>query len=42
MIEFEEPDDLVPEGYWEKLQAAMARCPKLPPDDLSKDPPVMV
>lgn len=35
-------DDLVPDGYWEALGEALDRCPKLPPQDLSKDPPVLV
>lgn len=39
--ESDEPEDLVPEGYWERLGAAFDACPRLPPQDLSQDPKVM-
>ena len=34
--------DVVPDGYWDRLGAAMAATTRLPGQDLSKDPPVMV
>lgn len=40
---FEEDNcnDLVPDGYWDALGKAMDKCKKLPPQDLSNDPPVL-
>jgi hypothetical protein len=35
-------DHLVPPGYWEKLGAAIRSVERLPAQDLSRDPPVMV
>ena len=34
--------DLVPDGYWDRLGAAMKTVPRLPAQDLTEDPPVMV
>ena len=37
------PDDhFVPQGYWERLGAAIKLANRLPDQEISKDPPVMV
>ena len=36
------PVDLVPDGYWDKLNRAMKSAQRFPAQDLAKDPPVLV